>query len=112
MKQTVQVESPAQAGRRQRIKEFKQFIEANRKSKTALQIVAVYGIETGIRQFTLNQYLKLFYDAGIYHKPTRISEHKLLTPSEYEETRKEHNKRMEEEMQRRKEINPYDLLKS
>ena len=110
MKETVQLVPPALAGRKQRIADFRQFIEANRKTKTSRQIVALYGLETGISVRTTEGYLKLFIEAGFYARPLGTLKGRLLTPKERDIfLKKLQRKRQEEQKQRETEINQYDF---
>ena len=103
-KENVQLEPPALRGRRQRITDFKQFIEANRKDRTANQIIAVYALPTGISQRTIQDYLKLFVEANVYMRPTRyVCEYMLLTPEEYKVALEEWQRKEEEERKKREE---------
>lgn len=83
MKETVQLAPPAMLGRRQRIQEFREYVEANRKNLGASKIVALYAIQSGVADRTVAGYLKLFYEAGIYVKPNFRSKWMILTPKEY-----------------------------
>lgn len=74
---------PAVEGRKQRIAQFKEFVEASRKDKTAQQIGALYSIETGLTPVLLKKYLKLFYEAGLYHEPNWITSNKIVTEDKY-----------------------------
>ena len=92
-----QLESPAQLGRQQRIEEFRQFIEANRKIKTEKQIIALYSINNGMTVRLVKSYLQIFYDAGFYVKPGYLSKWKIVTLREYEElSRREEQMKNEE----------------
>ena len=84
MKENVQLEPPALLGRRQRIQSFREYVEANRKELSASKIVARYALESGVANRTVEGYLKLFYEAGIYVKPNFRSKWLILTPKEYE----------------------------
>lgn len=83
-KQLVQTASPAQRGRKQRMQDFKQFIETHRKSKTVKQIVSEYCIKSGLRTKVVEGYFKLFVNARIYVRPCYDTEWKILTPEECE----------------------------
>ena len=74
---------PAVERRKQRIREFRQLVEANRKDKTAQQIVALYSIHSGLTPRLLNSYLKLFIQAGLYHEPNYVTGNKIVTDEEY-----------------------------
>lgn len=106
-KENVQLEPPALAGRKERIKDFGQFIEANRKKQTSTQLVARYSLQTGIAIRTVQGYLKLFIDAGIYAKPTWPIKSQILTPEEREVAVEEYERKQEEERKKREEANPY-----
>ena len=108
-KENVQLEPPALRGRRQRIKDFKQFIEANRKDKSTKELVALYCLETGISIRTILGYLKLFYQANVYARPTPRVGHKLLPPEEHKVAIEEWERKAEEERKKREEANPYDF---
>ena len=82
-KQTAQTLSPAQLGRKQRIQDFRQFIEANRKDKTVRQIMSEYCIDTGLSRRVVESYFRLFTDSGIYVKPCYATEWKIVTSGEY-----------------------------
>lgn len=84
-KQLVQTISPAQLGRKQRIQDFKQFIETHRKRKTAKQIVSEYCMNTGLRTKVVEGYFKLYVDARIYVRPCYDTEWKIVTHEEYQE---------------------------
>ena len=108
-KENVQLEPPALRGRRQRIKDFEQFIEANRKKQTPTQLVARYSLQTGIASRTVNGYLKLLIDAGIYAKPTWPIKSQILTPEERKVAVEEFERKQEEQRKKREEANPYDF---
>lgn len=101
MKETVQLVPPALAGRKQRIQDFKQFIEANRKDKSPTQLVALYSLQTGISKRTVDGYLKLFIEAKVYVTPWLLRPKRVLTPGEYEKARAEHSRKQEEARKRR-----------
>jgi len=83
-KQKVQLVPPAMAGRQQRITDFKEYVEANRKDMSSKQILATYSLETGISVRTLRQYLGVLIDAGVYVKPSwSLTKGKLVTPAEH-----------------------------
>jgi len=104
MKENVQLEPPALLGRKQRIKDFKQFIEANRKDRTAKRIVSLYALETGIARRTVDGYLKLFIEADVYMKPNwNVCKNKLLTPKEYKVASAEWKRRVVEANKKREE---------
>jgi len=103
MKENVQLEPPALAGRKQRIKVFKQFIEANRKSLTPKQLLAQYSLQTGIAPNTIKGYLKLFLDAEVYVGPHYGVSRLLLTPEEYKEANTKYLLKQEEERKTREE---------
>lgn len=63
-KQLVQLVPPAMAGRRQRITDFKEYVEANRKDMSSKQILATYSLETGISARTLRQYACMHEQKG------------------------------------------------
>lgn len=81
---TVQLENPAQLGRKQRLIEFREYVEANRKSKRGTQIIAEYSIQTGLSLKLVKSYMQLFYDAGFYAKPRFSTKFMILTQSEYD----------------------------
>jgi hypothetical protein len=101
MKETVQVDPPALLGRRARIVEFKSYVESNRKELTPKVLCSRYALKTGISIRTVLGYLNLFYDAGLYRKPSYHSDWKLLTPEEYEVARKA---KEAEDKQKQKEV--------
>lgn len=103
MKENVQLMPPALAGRKQRIKDFKQFIEANRKTRTPKQLLARYSLQIGIAPNTVKGYLKLFIDAGVYVKPHYEVSRLLLTPEEYKEANAKYLQKREEERKKREE---------
>jgi len=108
MKENVQLEPPALVGRRQRIKVFKQFIEAKRKTLTPKQIVAWYSLQTGIAPNTVKGYLKLFIDAEVYIHPYYEVSRLLLTPEEYKEANAKYLLKREKERKKREKANSYD----
>jgi hypothetical protein len=80
------------AQRKLRVNAFREFIEANRRSKNRQQILAEFSLENGIRIEKLLDYLDVFYQVGIYHRPQRWYvghdyENYILTNEEYEEER-------------------------
>ncbi len=81
---TVQLENPAQLGRKQRLTEFREYIEANRKSKRANQIIAEYSIQTGLSLRLVKSYMQLFYDAGFYTRPRFNTKFMILTQAEHD----------------------------
>ena len=85
MKELAQLVPPAMLGRRQRIQSFREYVEANRKDLSASKIVARFSVESGIAYRTVEGYLKLFYEAGVYVKPTFKSKWLIVTPEEYTE---------------------------
>jgi hypothetical protein len=111
MKHNVQLEPPALAGRKQRIEDFRQFVEAKRKDTKPKRIVALYALETGVRIQTVQGYLKLLIQAGVYAEPTwKIANGHLVTLEEYEPLMKEYIRKQEEERKRREaEANQYDF---
>ena len=84
MKDTVQYVPPALAGRQQRLTDFRQFVEENRKDKRVGELVAVYALNTGLSERTLLSYLKLLVDAKVYRRWGG----RLLTPKEFEKARR------------------------
>lgn len=101
MKENVQLEPPALAGRKQRITDFRQFIEAKRKTLTPKQLIAQYSLKSGVAPNTVKGYLKLFIDAGVYvHPPWNVSRY-LLTPEEYKKANAKYQQKVKRERKRR-----------
>lgn len=70
---------PAVRERKRRLEAFKRFIEQNRKSKSYRRLIAIFALETGLRERLVKEYLDLLLRAGVYVK-RRGS---LLSPEEY-----------------------------
>lgn len=81
-KQLVQKDIPAVLGRRQRIEGLHLYIEANRKKKSAKQILSGFCMKTGLRPTLVKEYFKLFIDAGIYLKAYRGTKWMIVTSKE------------------------------
>lgn len=81
---TIQYVTPAALARKQRVNELKDYVEANRKSKTEKQIIAEYSMQTGLSLRLVKSYLQLFYDAGLYARPRHSTKFKIFTQAELE----------------------------
>lgn len=93
-----QLVSPAQLGRLQRIEQFKQFIEDNRKTKNSREIVNLYSLQTGLAPRLLRAYLRTLYIAGIFQSPNTIIGSKIVTQEEYEELAEEWKRKRKEKV--------------
>ena len=81
-KQLVQTNIPSVLGRRQRIEALHLYIEANRKKKSATQILSGFCIKTGLRPTLVKEYFTLLIDAGIYLKAYRGTKWMIVTSKE------------------------------
>lgn len=88
MKEFSQIEAPAMLGFRERVKRFRAYVEANRKQMKASKLVATFALESGLRNTTVEGYLKLLYAAEVYVKPNYYTEFMIVTPEEYAEIRR------------------------
>jgi hypothetical protein len=83
---------PAIKGRRQRLEDFKSFIEKNRKSMNEYKLMSVYALESGLGMHTLKGYLKVFYGAGVWVRPNFYAKWFILTEEEYKNLQKSKGK--------------------
>jgi len=97
---TIQLVSSAQLGRKQRINDFKEYVEANRQTKKVKQIVAEYSIQTGLSPRLVKGYLQIFYDAGFYIEPRHLTDWLIVTPKEYKKLVTDHERKEKEESKR------------